>query len=56
MTTVKWEKTLLDEFAMAALTGLLAKQSDGEKGLPLEFVVRDAFKIAQLMVKQRGML
>lgn len=45
------EKTLRDEFAMTAITGMLA--SDPEQDLSNELLAMYAFKIADAMMKVR---
>lgn len=45
--------TMLDQFAMAALTGLLSSQSCSESFYTPEKAAKDAYEIAQAMMKQR---
>lgn len=52
MTTVKQEKTLLDEFAMAALNGIMASRPPDRCYSPHE-VAEFACQIADAMMKER---
>ena len=45
------DKTLRDEFAMAALIGLL---SDPNCAVPHDVFARNAYKFADAMMKERG--
>jgi hypothetical protein len=52
MTTVKQEKTLLDEFAMAVLTGLTSELIYGE-AINFTDISSIAYDIAACMMKER---
>ncbi len=52
MTTVKQEKTLLDEFAMAPLTGMMASRLAIDTHTTA-WIVQESYRLACDMMKER---